>query len=344
MNSLNDAIAKVSLVVPVFNEQTCLTELIQRCLAVGASLGCDYELILVDDGSSDDSARIIQRFAQSHAPLVTGVLLYRNFGQHSAVLAGLARATGDVIVTLDADLQNPPEEIPKLLAEIARGADVVGGVRERRSDSRLRIYASRSMNALMRTLTRSQVTDYGCMLRAYRRPVVDAVLRCQGHHTYVPALANAFAAHVVEVPVEHAGRSAGKSSYNFARLLNLYFDLVITSTTTPLRVLSILGSAMAIAGTGFGVLLLTMRLVLGSSWAAEGVLTVIAVLFVMVGIQLLGLGLIGEYVGRISRDTEARPRFLVREVVGGQTAAVAEPPPLPALAVVRAHEPRGRTR
>jgi undecaprenyl-phosphate 4-deoxy-4-formamido-L-arabinose transferase len=154
------------------------------------------------------------------------------------------------------------------------------------------------------------------MLRAYRRPVVDALLQCRGHKTYVPALANSFASKVVEVTVEHSERHAGRSSYNFARLLNLYFDLVITSTTTPLRMLSILGSGMALLGAGFGAFLLFMRLILGATWAADGVLTVIALMFVMLGVQLLGLGLIGEYVGRVSRDTQARPRFLISEVVG----------------------------
>jgi len=315
------SITKVSMVVPVYNEQANLPELVQRCLAVGENLGCDYELVLVDDGSADDSARMIQTSAERHGPHVVGVLLYRNFGQHSAVLAGLAQASGDVVVTLDADLQNPPEEIPKLRAEIERGAASVGGVRRQRQDSAIRVSSSRAMNKFMRAITGSQVTDYGCMLRAYTRPVVDAVLRCRGHKTYVPALANSFARRVTEVVVDHAERNAGSSKYNFARLLNLYFDLVITSTTTPLRLLSVLGSVMAVLGTGFGAFLLVMRVIFGAMWAADGVLTVIALMFVMLGVQLLGLGLIGEYVGRVSRDTQARPRFLVSEVIGSTRAA-----------------------
>lgn len=312
--------SRVSIVVPVYNEQASLPELVQRCLAVGDSLGCDYEVILVDDGSSDESARIIQSLAARHAPVLTGVLLYRNFGQHAAVLAGCAQATGDVLVTLDADLQNPPEEIPRLLAEIDRGADSVGGVRRRRRDSALRVICSRAMNALMRSITGSRVSDYGCMLRAYRRPVVDAMLQCRGHNVYVPALANTFATRIAEVTVDHAERQAGRSKYNLVKLLNLYFDLVITSTTTPLRLMSVLGIVLAIFGTGFGAFLLVMRWYFGAAWAVEGVLTVIALMFVMLGVQLVGLGLVGEYVGRISRDTQARPRYLVREVLKGSDA------------------------
>jgi undecaprenyl-phosphate 4-deoxy-4-formamido-L-arabinose transferase len=308
--------SKVSFVVPVYNEQANLPELVQRCLTVGDALGCHYELVLVDDGSSDDSARIIRTSVERHRPHVVGVLLNRNYGQHAAVLAGLEQASGDVMVTLDADLQNPPEEVPKLLEAIEAGSDVVGGVRRQRRDSVLRVYASRTMNAFMRTLTGAAVTDYGCMLRAYRRPIVDAILQCRGNSPYIPALANSFAGKVSEVTVEHAERRAGQSKYNLFKLLNLYFDLVITSTTTPLRLLSLIGSALAIIGAGFGAFLLAMRLALGAAWAAEGVLTVIAILFVLLGVQLLGLGLIGEYVGRISRDTQGRPRFLVRERVG----------------------------
>ena len=319
-------ISKVSIVVPVYNEQASLPELARRCLAVCRALGCRYELILVDDGSSDDSARIIQALAERHAPSVVGVLLYRNFGQHAAVLAGFAQAKGDVIVTLDADLQNPPEEIPKLLAEIERGADSVGGVRTRRRDSAVRVYSSRAMNAIMRGITGSRVSDYGCMLRAYRRPVVDAVLQCRGHTAYVPALANSFANRIAEVTVEHAERQAGRSKYTFAKLLNLYFDLVITSTIAPLRLLSLLGTTFAVLGTGFGIFLLVMRVMFGAVWAVEGVLTVIALLFAMLGVQLLGLGLIGEYVGRVSRDTQTRPLFVVREVVApGERPARLEP-------------------
>ncbi|HEU4618913.1 MAG TPA: glycosyltransferase [Gammaproteobacteria bacterium] len=311
----------VSLVIPVFNEQANLPELIRRCLEVGRSLPCPFELVLVDDGSADDSARMIAAAAERDPEHVVGVLLNRNYGQHAAVTAGLAHARGDVVVTLDADLQNPPEEIPKLLERIAAGHDVVGGVRRIRQDSRFRVVASRLMNRVMRRLTRVHVGDYGCMLRAYRRDIVDAILACNERSAYIPALANSFAGRIADVEVEHAERAAGESKYRLWSLVNLYFDLLVSTTTAPLRLLSITGLVLAIGGVGFGVLLLVLRLIYGPDWAAQGVFTVFAVLFVLLGVQLLGMGLLGEYLGRISRDVQARPRFLVRSVVGGGLAA-----------------------
>ncbi len=305
----------VSLVIPVYNEQANLPELVDRCLAVGRALPYDFELILIDDGSADDSARLISEAAESDPEHVVGVLLNRNYGQHAAVTAGLAEARGDVVVTLDADLQNPPEEIPKLLEGIAGGCDVVGGVRRLRQDSRFRVVASRLMNKLMRRLTGVYVGDYGCMLRAYRRDIVDAILACNERSAYIPALANSFAGRLGEVTVEHAERRAGESKYRLLSLLNLYFDLLVSTTTAPLRLLSFLGVALALAGVAFGVLLFALRFVYGPEWAAQGVFTIFAVLFLFLGVQLLGMGLLGEYIGRISRDVQGRPRFIVDQVL-----------------------------
>jgi undecaprenyl-phosphate 4-deoxy-4-formamido-L-arabinose transferase len=315
----------VSVVIPVYNEQANLPELLRRCLAVGRSLPCAFELVLVDDGSTDDSARILTGAADRHPEQIVGVLLNRNYGQHAAVAAGLAQARGDVVVTLDADLQNPPEEIPKLLELIEAGHDVVGGVRRLRQDSRFRVLASRLMNKAMRRLTGIPVGDYGCMLRAYRRDIVDAILACSERSPYIPALANRFAGNIAEVEVEHAERRAGESKYRLWSLVNLYFDLLVGTTTAPLRMLSLVGSILALAGLVFAALLLVLRLAYGPKWGAEGVFTIFAVLFVFLGVQLLGMGVLGEYIGRISHDVRARPRFLVRQVVGGGHAAAEAP-------------------
>jgi undecaprenyl-phosphate 4-deoxy-4-formamido-L-arabinose transferase len=305
----------VSLVIPVYNEQENLPELVRRCLSVGATLPIDYEVILVDDGSADDSARSITDAAERDSHVV-GVLLNRNYGQHAAVLAGLAQARGDVVVTLDADLQNPPEEIPKLLAGIEAGADVVSGVRRLRKDTLFRRTASRFMNRLMLKITGVDVGDYGCMLRAYRRDIVDAVLACGDRSAYVPALANSFAGNVHEVEVEHAERHAGESKYSLLKLMNLYFDLLVSATTAPLRLMSMIGVGLAVAGAAFGLLLLILRFVYGPDWAAQGVFTIFAILFIFLGVQLIGMGLLGEYIGRISRDVQARPRFIVHARLG----------------------------
>ena len=315
----------VSLVIPVYNEQDNLPELVRRCLAMGRQLPCAFEVVLVNDGSRDDSAKLIE-MAAAREPEIVGVLLNRNYGQHAAVLAGLAEARGDVVVTLDADLQNPPEEIPKLIAGIEDGCDVVSGVRRFRKDTLFRRLASRVMNRIMVRITRVQIGDYGCMLRAYRRDIVDAVLACGDRSAYVPALANSFAGRVREIEVEHAERQAGQSKYSVLKLLNLYFDLLVSATTAPLRLMSMIGVALALAGLAFGVLLLVLRLYYGPDWAAQGVFTIFAVLFVFLGVQLIGMGLLGEYIGRISRDVQARPRYLVGARVGSRVAQEAEAP------------------
>lgn len=307
---------RVSMVIPVYNEALTLPELIERCRCVGAGLGCPYELILVDDGSTDSSVRIITEEVQRQAGTIVGVFLNRNYGQHAAVMAGFAQASGDVVVTLDADLQNPPEEIPVLLREIEQGCDAVGGIRRRRRDTALRRGASRLMNRIMQRMTGVHVTDYGCMLRAYRRSVIEQVLKCEERSTYIPALANSFASSIGEVEVAHAERAEGTSRYSLWSLINLYFDLLISTTITPLRLLSVTGTLLAFAGIAFGFLLLALRLYYGPEWAVQGVFTIFAILFVFLGVQLLGMGLLGEYIGRISRDVQARPRYVIRERVG----------------------------
>jgi undecaprenyl-phosphate 4-deoxy-4-formamido-L-arabinose transferase len=306
----------VSLVIPVYNEQANLAPLVERCVRVGHTLGRDFEIVLVDDGSADRSAELIREAVRSHAGHVAGVFLNRNYGQHAAVLAGLAAARGQVVVTLDADLQNPPEEIPKLLALVDEGCDVVGGVRRLRQDSLFRVTASRLMNKIMQKVTGVRITDYGCMLRAYRRDIVDAILHCEERSAYIPALANAFAARLGEVTVDHAERTAGRSKYTVWSLLNLYFDLLVSTSTAPLRLLSLIGVVLALGGASFGVLLLILRFVYGADWAAQGVFTIFALLFVFLGVLLVGMGLLGEYIGRISRDVQRRPRYLVKEILG----------------------------
>jgi len=323
---LSDAL--VSLVIPVFNEQANLGPLVERCVGVGRTMQRDFEIVLVDDGSADDSAALIRQAAQAHPRHVVGVLLNRNYGQHAAVLAGLAAARGGTIVTLDADLQNPPEEIPKLLALIDEGCDVVGGVRRLRRDSLFRVTASRLMNKIMRRVTGVRITDYGCMLRAYRRDVVDAILQCEDRSAYIPALANAFAARLGEVTVDHAERVAGESKYRLWSLVNLYFDLLVSTSTAPLRLLSVVGLGMAVGGAAFGALLLVLRFTYGAEWAVQGVFTVLALLFIFLGVQFVGMGLLGEYIGRISRDVQRRPRYLVKETLGARAGL--EPQPLAA--------------
>ncbi|WP_051957786.1 glycosyltransferase [Desulfobacter vibrioformis] len=303
----------ISLVIPVYNEKENLPELIGRCLSALKPLRRPFEVILVDDGSRDGSRELI-RNAADHHPEIVGIFLNRNYGQHPAVFAGLEHSCGHIVVTLDADLQNPPEEIPRLVAEIDRGVDVVGTVRQNRQDSLFRRSASAVINRLVRQATGVMMTDYGCMLRAYRRPIVQAMLQCRERSTFIPILANSFAGNSVEIPVDHASRENGKSKYSFFKLISLQFDLLTSMSTYPLRLLSLIGSVIAASGIGFGLLLMVLRFAWGAQWAAQGIFTLFAVLFFFVGAQFIGMGLLGEYIGRIYHDVRNRPRFFIQEI------------------------------
>jgi undecaprenyl-phosphate 4-deoxy-4-formamido-L-arabinose transferase len=306
----------LSVVIPVFNEEHTFPELLERCRTACRATGKPFEIILVDDGSSDASARMISTAADQSDGCIVGVLLNRNYGQHAAVMAGLAQSRGDAVITLDADLQNPPEEIPRLLEKMSEGFDVVGTVRTPRQDSLFRRVASRIVNRAARKATGVMMHDYGCMLRAYSRPVVNAMLQCHERSTFIPVLANSFARKATEIPVQHAERAGGESKYSLWKLINLQFDLLTSMTTFPLRLLSVIGGIISLAGMGFGVLLLVMRLAYGARWAAEGVFTLFAILFIFIGAQFVAVGLLGEYIGRIYHDVRARPRYLVHRVVG----------------------------
>jgi undecaprenyl-phosphate 4-deoxy-4-formamido-L-arabinose transferase len=158
--------------------------------------------------------------------------------------------------------------------------------------------------------------DYGCMLRGYTREIVQAMLQCPERSTFIPVLANAFAHKVIEIPVGHSERLIGDSKYSFWKLINLQFDLLTSITTFPLRLLSVIGGVISAFGIGLGLLILILRVVWGSEWAAQGVFTLFAILFVLIGAQFIGLGLLGEYIGRIYQDVRDRPRYFVRSVVG----------------------------
>ncbi|WP_372846089.1 glycosyltransferase [Pontiella sp.] len=313
---------KTSIVIPVYNEQENLPELIRRSLAACETLGSPFEIILIDDGSRDDSPELIQAAAAEHGGKIVGILLNRNYGQHAAVMAGFAHAEGDYIVTLDADLQNPPEEIPNVVAKLKEGYDVVGTVRQNRQDSFLRTLPSRMVNKVVQKTTGVLMHDYGCMLRGYTREIVATMRRCRERSTFIPVLANTFAHKVTEIPVGHSERTDGDSKYSLWKLINLQFDLLTSITTFPLRMLSVLGGIISAFGIGLGVLILVLRLIHGAEWAAEGVFTLFAILFVFVGAQFIGLGLLGEYIGRIYQDVRDRPRYFVRSVVGHENNPV----------------------
>jgi len=311
---------ELSVVIPVYNEADNLPELIDRCIAACRTTGRSFEIILVDDGSRDSSRDLICRAADRNAGVVA-VILNRNYGQHAAVFAGLGQSRGEIVVTLDADLQNPPEEIPNLVQAMQSGADVVGTVRENRRDTLFRRSASALVNRIVQRTTGVMMHDYGCMLRAYRRTIVDAMLQCQESSTFIPILANSFAGSTAEISVTHAPRAQGESKYSFFKLISLQFDLLTSLSTFPLRLLSFTGAVVAACGVGFGILLIVLRFAYGAVWAAEGVFTLFAILFVFIGAQFVGLGLLGEYIGRIYHDVRGRPRYFIQEIRGAGLAS-----------------------
>jgi undecaprenyl-phosphate 4-deoxy-4-formamido-L-arabinose transferase len=311
---------QLSVVVPVYNEAENLPELLERLAAALQAIGRQYEVLLVNDGSRDESLSLLRAAAATDDRLVV-IDFNRNYGQHSAIFAGFETARGEIIVTIDADLQNPPEEIPKLLAKIEEGYDVVGSVRVNRRDTLFRRLASHLVNRVTSMATGVQQSDYGCMLRAYRRGVVRTLCDSQEISTFIPVLADMFAGRVAEVPVTHAERTRGESKYSLWRLVRLQFDLLTSFSLWPLRAMLVVGVVTASAAMLVAATLVAGRLIKGQQWAVSGVFTLFAVLFFFVGVLLFALGLLGEYVGRIYSQVRHRPRYVIREVIGGPRAS-----------------------
>lgn len=319
---------EVSVVIPVYNEEDGLQALFDRLYPAMDSLGESYEIIFINDGSRDRSAQILA--SQFHKrPDVTRVVLFNgNFGQHMAILAGFEHTRGKIVITLDADLQNPPEEIPRLVATMREGHDYVGTIREQRNDTAFRRYASRAMNRLREKITKIQMTDQGCMLRAYDRNVIDTINACREVNTFIPALAYTFASRPVEIVVGHEQRHAGESKYSLYQLVRLNFDLVTGFSIVPLQWFSVAGTLLSLFSAALFLALLVRRFVLGSE--VQGVFTLFAVNFFLVGITLFGIGLLGEYVGRIHQEVRNRPRYRIQAVL--ENGKPNDPAPEPSCA------------
>ena len=304
---------QLSVVIPVYNEEQGLQALFDRLYPALDKLGIAYEVIFVNDGSRDRSAAILREQFQQR-PEVTRVVLFNgNFGQHMAIMAGFEHCKGQRIVTLDADLQNPPEEIGKMLAKMDEGHDYIGSIRKQRNDSWWRHVASRAMNHLRERITHIKMTDQGCMLRAYSRDIIAAINSCKEVNTFIPALAYTFAQRPAEVVVEHEERAEGESKYSLYSLIRLNFDLMTGFSVVPLQIFSLVGIAVSILSALFVVYLFIRRLIVGPE--AEGVFTLFAIAFFLIGITLFGIGLLGEYIGRVYQQVRHRPRYLVQAIL-----------------------------
>ncbi len=312
---------EISIVIPVYNEAENLPALGARLIGVLDALKRPCEIVFTNDGSRDNSLALLRQLHAAHPDRVRIIDFNGNFGQHMAIMAAFEQVRGDIIVTLDADLQNPPEEIPKLIAAMDAGHDVVGSYRKNRQDSFFRRYASRLINMIRERITRIRMRDQGCMLRAYRRSIIDAIVASGESSTFIPALAMNYAANPTDVEVEHAARSAGESKYRFYDLIRLNFDLMTGFSVVPLQVFTLFGMLLSAGSLAFVLFLFIRRLVVGPE--AEGVFTLFAILYFLIGVGIFGLGIIGEYIGRIYQEVRRRPRFIVREIIQSGDAAKA---------------------
>ncbi len=304
---------KLSVVIPVYNEQGNLPTLFERLYPVLDKLGRSYEIIFTNDGSADRSGEMLAA-QHSARPDVTRVIEFKsNYGQHMAIMAALERVRGEIIVTLDADLQNPPEEIPTLLAKTDEGYDCVGGVRQNRQDSFFRRYISKLINFIRSKTTNIRMSDQGCMLRAYSRQVVDAIVRSGAVNTFIPALAYSLARKPTEVAVAHEERHAGTSNYSLYTLIRLNFDLITYFTTAPLQLFTIF--AMFCSGCSFLLVIIlgARRIYYGPE--EGGIFTLFGILFFLISVSMVGIGLIGEYMGRTYQVVRNRARYQISHIL-----------------------------
>lgn len=305
----------LSIVIPVYNEAENLKKLFTRLTKTLDDFGKSYEIIFTNDGSIDNSIKILEKFHQERPAQVKVIDFKGNFGQHMAVMAGFEQSKGEIIITLDADLQNPPEEIPKLIAKMEEGYDLVSGIRKQRKDNFFRTFASLIKRKILLATTKINLSDDGCMLRAYSRNIIDIINSSGEHAVYIPALAYSYALRPTEIIVKHAERGAGKSKYKFYDLIRLYFNLMTGYSLIPLQIITLFGIVVSILSTLFFIFLMIRRIFVGPE--VGGVFTLFAILFFLIGVVLMGMGVTGEYIGRIYQEVRKRPRFVIRKILNG---------------------------
>ena len=317
---------ELSIIIPVYNEALALPALFARLYPALDKLATTYEIIFINDGSRDRSAALLREQFETRPDVTRVVLLAGNYGQHMAIMAGFEQSRGNIVVTLDADLQNPPEEIAALVAKMREGFDYVGTIRRNRQDSFLRRWPSRMLNVIRERTTRIKLTDQGCMLRAYSRNIVNALNNCREVNIYIPALAYTFATHPTEIEVAHEERTAGDSKYSFYKLLRLNFDLMTGFSIAPLQLFSVLGIAVSLVATVSYLIVMITRLLNASGFrqGLEALWDRDILTFFLIGLVLFGLGLLGEYVGRIYEQVRGRPRFLIDAVLEQPVAVPSE--------------------
>lgn len=303
----------ISIVIPVWNEEENINPLYLRLTNVLMDLDKSYEIIFVDDGSTDKTFEFLKELNEKDNR-VKIIRFTRNFGQHPAMIAGFNHTKGDITITLDGDLQNPPEEIPKLVNKLNEGYDVVFSWKESRKDPLLRKIISFVSNRIMSKITGVKLKDYGSNLRAYNCRTIELLKKCREKTLMIGPLVSWLGVSIAEVKVKHNSRTAGKTKYNLLNMFRMYYDLITGYTTLPIQIVSILGIIISFVGLITGVFLILWRLIYGSG--PMGMTSFLALIFILFGVQLLSMGLIGEYVARIFRETQGRPQYIEKEVVG----------------------------
>jgi undecaprenyl-phosphate 4-deoxy-4-formamido-L-arabinose transferase len=273
----------------------------------------DYEIVFFDDGSTDGSKEKIEELCKKDEH-IKAVFYSKNFGYAKGTFYCFQQAKGDCAIILHADLQNPPEEIGKLLQKIDEGYDTVGGYRKVREDTAMRRYCSKFVNFARDKMTNIRMKDQGCMLRAYKRNIVQAILQTNERSLFIPALAYTYSERPTDVEVGHSARAAGESKYNMYKLIRLNFDLITGFTLVPLQMFTLFGFLASFGSFALVVILLFRRFFLGAE--AEGVFTLFAMLFFLISVAIVGIGLIGEYIGRIYKVVQSRPKYVIKEIVG----------------------------
>jgi glycosyltransferase involved in cell wall biosynthesis len=314
---------QISVVIPLYNEEESLPTLRQQLTQALQRCGYTYEIVIVDDGSKDRSFAILQTWAAEDVHL-TVVRFRRNFGQTAAFSAGFDHARGEVVITMDADLQNDPNDIPKLMGKLDEGYDIVSGWRKDRQDRWLdRKFPSMLANHLISNVTDVRLHDYGCSLKAYRREVLQHVRLYGELHRFIPALASQAGGTVTEVPVNHRARQFGRSKYGISRTIRVTLDLITiwflgAYSTRPIHVFGTLGILSALGGGVAGLFLTYQKLVLGENIGGRPLL-LLAVLLVVIGVQLITMGLLGEMVTRTYHESQNKPIYIVRQVITART-------------------------
>ncbi len=318
-NGVSPIVPDVSIVAPVYNEVESIPHLLDAITSVFIHSELSYEIILVDDGSTDGSAQLLKQQAQTRNDL-RAVILRRNYGQTAAMAAGFNHALGKSIVTLDADLQNDPADIPLLLAKLDEGYDMVSGWRQKRQDKALtRLLPSKIANWIIRRITGVRIHDYGCSLKAYRTELVADMNLYGELHRFLPALAYIEGARIAEMPVRHHARRFGSSKYGLSRTFRVMMDLLTIAfmkkfLTRPMHVFGLFGLGSIVSGGAISIYLTFVKLVFNEDIGNRPLL-ILAVLLLVTGVQLFSFGLLAELLMRTYHESQGRPIYRVREVV-----------------------------